>query len=123
MDAESRPLRLFSTNRWVTGESWHRAKDVILLLDRFAIGHARPSWPANRWITAMLRLFRPQIAWLLEERDRRIAAFAKSHRGAQATEDRRVEIAASLSISLAEQRQAVDAALAEGVWPEPRART
>lgn len=123
MDAESRPLRLFSTNRWVTGESWHRAKDVILLLDRFAIGHARPSWPANRWITAMLRLFRPQIAWLLEERDRRIAAFAKSHRGAQATEDRRVEIAASLSISVAEQRQAVDAALAEGLRPEPRART
>ena len=123
MDAQSRPLRLFATNRWVTGESWHRAKDVALLLDRFAIGHARPSWPANRWITAMLRLFRPQIAWLLEERDRKIAGFAKTHPDAQATEDRRIGIAASLSISVAEQRRAVDAALADGARPEPRART
>ena len=123
MNAQSRPYRLLATNRWVTGESWHRAKDVIQLIDRFAIGHARPSWPVNRWLTAMLRLFRPQIVWLLEERDRKIAAFAKSHPRVEVTEDRRMEIVSSLAVSLSEQRRAVDAALAESVRTQPRART
>ena len=30
-------------------------------LDRFDIDHAYPSWPVNRWLTAMVRLFRPQM--------------------------------------------------------------
>ena len=123
MDGQSRPCRLFATNRWVTGESWHRAKDVVALIDQFSIGHARPSWPANRWVTAMLRLFRPQIAWLLEERDRRIAAFARSHPGTDATEVRGLEIVASLSISVEDQRRAVEAALAEALRPGLRERT
>jgi hypothetical protein len=113
MDAQSRPYRLFTTNRWVTGESWYRATDAIALAERFQIGHARPSWPANRWITAMLLLFRPQIAWLLAERDRALAAWAKAHPRADAAEDRRLEILSSLAISVEEQRRAIDAALAE----------
>jgi hypothetical protein len=122
MDAQSRPYRLFATNRWVTGESWYRAKDVIALADRFRIGHARPSWPANRWITAMLLLFRPQVAWLLAERDRVLGAWSKAHRGAEAAEDRRLEILSSLSVSVAEQRRAIDAALAETARPRAPAR-
>ncbi|HXV23823.1 MAG TPA: hypothetical protein VED46_06165 [Alphaproteobacteria bacterium] len=123
MDAESHPVRLFTTNRWVTGESWHRAKDVLALSHRFAVGHARPSWPANRWITAMLALFRPQLVWLLEERDRALAAWAKGHSGEDATEDRRFEILSSLPIEVAGQRRAIDAALAETARPRPPARS
>ena len=113
VDGEGIAYRLFTTNRWVTGERWHRAKDVIGLLDLFRVEHARPSWPANRWITAMLTLFRPQIAMLVEERDRTLAAWAKGHRQVPATEDRRLEIVTSLRISIPEQCRAVDAALAE----------
>ncbi len=29
------PIRLFTTNRWVTGETLYAADDVITLLDRF----------------------------------------------------------------------------------------
>ena len=36
------------------------------------IDHARPSWPANRWITALMRMFRPQIVELLHARDAEI---------------------------------------------------
>jgi hypothetical protein len=119
MDADGRPYRLFTTNRWVTGESWHRAKDVIAMAERFAIGHARPSWPANRWITAMLLLFRPQIAWLLCERDRVLAQWAKAHRGRAATEERSLEILSSLPISVAGQAHAIEAALAETTRGRP----
>jgi hypothetical protein len=113
MDGRSRPYRLFTTNRWVTGERWYRAKDVLALAERFRISHARPSWPANRWISAMLVLFRPQIGWLVAERDRVLAAWAKAHPGADAAEDRRLEILSVLPVAVAEQRRAVDAALAE----------
>lgn len=122
MDAQSRPLRLFTTNRWVTGESWYRAKDTIALLDRFAIGHARPSWPANRWVGAMVALFRPQIAALLEERDRVLAAWTTAHPGTDASEDRRLEILSSAPVRVVDQRRAIDAALAETAraGPPPR---
>jgi len=117
VDSESRAYRLFTTNRWVTGEGRYRAKDVIGLLDCFRIGHARPSWPANRWITAMLALFRPQIAVLLEERDRTLTDWAKAHPQSPVAEDRRLEIVTSLRISVTEQCRAVEAALAERARP------
>jgi len=113
MDGRSRPYRLFTTNRWVTGERLYRAKDVMELADRFRISHARPSWPANRWNSALLVLFRPQIGWLLAERDRVLAAWTKAHPEADAAEDLRLEILSALPVAVDEQRRAVDAALAE----------
>ena len=73
MDKYGLPIKLFTTNRWVTGETWYRAPDVVAMLDRFEMDLAQPSWPVNRWLTAMVRLFRPQIASLLDERDRTLA--------------------------------------------------
>ena len=32
IDARGAPIRLFTTNRWVTGETWYPAEDVILSL-------------------------------------------------------------------------------------------
>ena len=69
VDAEGVPLRLFTTNRWVTGETWYAAADTVAMLDRFVVDLARPSWPLNRWISALFRLFRPQMAALLHARD------------------------------------------------------
>ena len=43
------------------------------MVDRFCIDHANPSWPTNRWITAMMRLFKPQITALLTHRDAVVA--------------------------------------------------
>lgn len=33
--------------------------------ERFAVDHAYPSWPVNRWISAMFKLFRRHIEALL----------------------------------------------------------
>jgi hypothetical protein len=112
MNAYGVPIRLFATNRWVTGETWYAAADVRRMLDRFVIGHARPSWPANRWIGAMLRLFRPQIEMLLDARDAMVAAWATAHPGRDVLEDRALEIAATVDISIDAQNAAVAAALA-----------
>ncbi len=47
MDETGYPVRLFTTNRWVTGESWYRAEDVIRMLDRFLVDLAYPSLPVR----------------------------------------------------------------------------
>ncbi len=111
MDPKGFPITLFSTNRWVTGETWYASRDVRAMLDRFAIDHARPSWPVNRWITAMLRLFRPLIKDLITARDATVAAWREKHPDRDVFEDRGCEITSQASISVDDQIAAVRAAL------------
>jgi hypothetical protein len=75
MDAWGYPMGLFCTNRWVTAEAWYPAEQVVAMLDRFAIEHAFPNWAVNRWITAMVRLYRPHIEALIRQRDAVITAW------------------------------------------------
>lgn len=113
MDPVGAPVQLFTTNRWVTGETWYKAEDVGTMLARFAIGHARPSWPVNRWITAMIQLFQPQIVDLLRRRDEAVAAWAASHPDTDVYEDRHLEVTSQVAISVKDQIGEIEAALAK----------
>lgn len=103
MDAYGYPIGLFAVNRWVTGESWYSAADTAALLDRFRLDHAFPSWPVNRWIGAMIQLFHPQIAALLEHRDRVVAAWAAQHPECDVYEDRDLEVTGLLALDVPAQ--------------------
>ncbi len=94
------PERLFTTNRWVTGETWYQATDVIAMLDRYAIDLDHPSRLLNQWLSAMFVLFRPQIEDLLIERDYAIQQWRLLHPDDDVFEDRRLEITSSIEISL-----------------------
>ena len=111
MDAYGWAIGLFATNRWVAGDTWYPAEDVIRMIDRFTIDHAYPSWPVNRWISAMVRLFRPQIETLLRERDRVVANWRKRHADIDVLEDRRLEVTGYRLISVEGQLHHVRAAL------------
>lgn len=113
MDAWGFPIGLFTTNRWVTDEAWYRADDVMSLLERFEVDHAAPSWPVNRWISAMFVLFRPQMRTLLQERDVVVAAWVAQHPDADVFEDRALEITSAVRISVPEQIAVVAAMLAD----------
>ena len=120
MDHMGAPIRLFTTNRWVTGEVWYDAEDVATLNGRFTIDIAQPSWPVNIWITNMLVLFRPQIADLLCVRDAAIAAWAQTHAGRNVYEDRELEVTSTADIDVAAQLKAVRGALKRpGASPRP----
>lgn len=114
MDAFGRPLGLFAVNRWVSGEAWYPGEEVIRMLDRFAIDHAFPSWPVNRWIGAMLQLFRPQVEALLRHRDAVVEAWRCAHPDSDVFEDRRLEITGEFAIGIDAQIAAVTAALGTG---------
>ena len=135
VDSRGEPIQLFTTNRWVTGETWYRADDVIRMLDRFAVNEPEPSEPLNRWVGGILRLFRPQIAALLRARDDTIVTWRRRRRS-HVFEDPTLEITSSLDISLDAQFAFLDwarsqfapfghraralPAMAEG-WTEDRA--
>jgi hypothetical protein len=114
------PVQLFTTNRWVTGETWYQASDVIAMLDRFVIDLDSPSRPLNTWITAMLALFRPQIEQLLHRRDEAVAYWRPALGEADPFEDRALEITSSMDISLIEHIEWIDRRLEPAdACPEP----
>ena len=111
MDRYGVPIRLFTTNQWVTGETWYPGGDIIRMLPRFAIDHAHPSWPTNRWLTALLRLFRFEIEALVDARDAALAAHRAAAPDADSFADRTLETLSETAIDVAEQQAAVRAAL------------
>ncbi|HYD30382.1 MAG TPA: hypothetical protein VEB64_05930 [Azospirillaceae bacterium] len=111
MNRAGLPVRLFTTNRWVTGEAWYAAADVVRMLDHFIVDHARPSWPVNRWICAVVRLFRPQIVKLLAARDTEVGRRAEGRDLEAVLEDRALEVVSEMPVSIEEQIACVDLAL------------
>ncbi len=107
MDSYGVPIKIFTVNRWVTGETWYKAADVIRMLDIFEIDHAYPSWPVNLWVTNMLRLFRPQIEQLLLERDEAVKGWIASHPDENVYEDRKLELTSWCPVNIAEQISAL----------------
>ncbi len=109
MDKHGLPIRLFTVNRWVTGEIWYAPLDVIALVDLFDIDLAHPSWPVNRWVTGMVALFSPQIAELVHARDARIAELEKTRDGKDSIyEDRAIEVTSSLDVVVDDQLAAIN---------------
>ncbi len=107
VDGQGEPVRLFTTNRWVTGETWYRGEDVSRMLHRFRLGDERPPVLLNRWLSAVVRLFQPEIAALLRRRDRVIMERRWRSRG-NVLEDPRLEITSSLDINLDARLAAAD---------------
>ena len=112
MDKAGWPIGLFTTNRWVTGETWYAAHDVCSMLEGFDMRMAKPTWPVNRWLSAMLRLFQPQIVDLVIERDERILAWKMQHPDVNVYEDRRLEVTSQLTIDVEDQVRQLEERLA-----------
>jgi len=111
MDRSGFPVRLFTTNRWVTGETWYAAADVDRIIDSFDMDLSYPSWPVNVWMTAMMILFRPTIQSLLVDRDVCIKAWQADHSDANVFEDRTLEVTSFTEISVDDQIAAVEMSL------------
>lgn len=74
MNGQGRLLRLFTVNQWVVGDDWADAETSIALLPRFDMQMPRPSYLVNRWLTAIFAAYHDEIADLIRERDRVLAA-------------------------------------------------
>lgn len=74
VDHSGVPLAWFATNRWVTDEFLYPADTMIAHLDRYNVDATPEDDLVNRFLTAMVALYRTELADLLRERD---AALAK----------------------------------------------
>jgi hypothetical protein len=93
---EGLPMQWFTTNRWVTDEWVHAAKDIVPMLDRYDMRGSKKGDPlVNDWVTAMVGLAREDIAKILRERD---VALRDDPEG----KDKSLEMLSALPISLEE---------------------
>jgi hypothetical protein len=111
-DASGNLIRLFTTNRWVTDEVWYKAGDVIEMLDEFDITVKPPSYDLNRWVSAVMRLFRPQIVELLQARDETVARWQATHPERDVFEDRDLQVVSEIDVDFLGQIRTIEAALA-----------
>lgn len=112
-DASGRAIRLFTTNRWVTDEVWYSGDDVISMIERFDITVDEPSPDLNRWLTSIVRMFRPQILDLIRARDAKLAEYRATHPERDVFEDRELQVISEIPVDLLAQIGAIEAA-AEG---------
>ena len=111
MNSEGFPTHMFTTNRWVTDETFYPAADTLAMVDLFSVDHVYPCLAVNNWITAMLRLFWPQIRELLKERDAVIRQWMLDHPKHDAFEDRNLDLISIMEINVDEQAKLVERAL------------
>lgn len=100
LDHVGRPAGLFTTNKWVTAGDWYDAEALIGLLPHMNWAKAKGPTQVNRALGALFRLYWQPIEKLLRRRDRRLAAWAKSHPGLDIFEDRRLEVLSSARLNL-----------------------
>jgi hypothetical protein len=82
------------------------------MLDHFALGEAGPSPLLNRWIVALIALYKPLLAELLAQRDAAVMDWRRRRRAkVHVLEDQRLEITSVLAIDLEAQLAQIDAAL------------
>lgn len=111
MNRPGMPIGMFTTNRWVTDETFYPAADVIKMLDRFTIEQSYPCLATNRALTAIMHLFKPQVTALLEQRDKTIRAWEETYPDRDVYEDRELEITSIIDINIDQQVAAVRKAL------------
>lgn len=89
---------LFTTNRWVTGESWYAAEAVKVMLPGFRIAAAGKLAPVAAWLEALAAFYRPTIAALLDQRDATVRDWGHRHPGADPLNDSGLEITSRRTI-------------------------
>lgn len=103
MDGPGMPIGMFTTNRWVTGETFYAAGDVVDMVDRFGIEQSYPCLATNRTVSALIHLFKPQIVALLRLRDETLADWKVQHPDRDIYEDRDLEITSIIDINVKRQ--------------------
>ena len=107
IDHQGIPIGWFATNRWVTDEILYDAETVIAHLDRFDVDHTGEDDLVNRLLTAMVALYRDELAGLLRARDERLEALRQA--GGTAAWEAGNDVLVNLPIDLDARIEAIGA--------------
>ena len=73
LNQQGLPVRLFTTNQWVTGEKLVSAKSVVAELRDFDMAKKGRMGPIARWISAFTKLYFLEMEMLILSRDQKIS--------------------------------------------------
>lgn len=111
MDAQGRLLRLFATNAWVTGETLRGTSAIAPALASFDVDSAPERADLDRWVSAIVRFYAPDIAALLARRDAALQAMRRRDPDVDILEDRNVRLLAEAPVDFARDLSAIENAL------------
>lgn len=118
LDSRGLPIALFTPNRWVSGDRWLPAAEILQLLRGVSLNRAGCDRDLSLWLIFFLDFYRPVIQRLLLERDQRLQR-AGVHID-QLLEDRDLEILSFIPIDWSADLSAAEAELASVVQSEIR---
>lgn len=102
------PRTWFATNRYVTNEFLYPADVMIAHLPAFNVDHTQQDDLVNRFVTAMVALYREEIADLLRQRDARQAELEAEHDKKAYEKASGVDVLAQIPIDLDAKLGAMD---------------
>ena len=94
LGSDGNAVELFTTNRWVTGESWYPARAVKTMLSGFRLETDGRLQPVAAWLEALLGFYAPAIESLIDQRD----AVIESRSGGNPLGDESLEMLSCLAI-------------------------
>lgn len=77
LNQQGLPVRIFTTNQWVTGELMVDSRVAASALKIFAVAAKGRIAPVSKWLKLFIQLFYMDMEALIIERDLRIAALSK----------------------------------------------
>ena len=96
------------TNRFVTNEFLYPADVMIDHLPEYMVDNTAEDDQVNRFLTAMVALYRNEIAELLHQRDKALIELVKEHGDAAFEKASGVEVLAQIPIDLDAKIETID---------------
>ncbi len=101
LNQQGLPIKLFTTNGWVTGEVMQEAKKIKRLLAQFEINAKGRMAPLARWVSGLVHLFQDEIFELLTVRDQKIQTLtAKNKSRSRVLEDQSHHVLSEVRVDL-----------------------
>lgn len=107
VDTTGQPRELFTINHWSAREAVYSKHDLEQILDAFEIGHAVPSYPVNRWVTALLKLFRPQILEAFSQREEMLEKLDGENPETPSSANEEIDVTSRIAVSVDDQTRLV----------------
>ena len=105
LNHQGQATQWFTTNQWVTGERWESAEHVLAALAAFEVHTRGRLAPVAEWLTAMVRLFQPQLEVLVHERDRVMAHHIGHERAETVWANRNIDVLSTTPADLHQRIQ------------------
>jgi hypothetical protein len=97
------PVRIFTTNQWVTGEQFQWADCVMHDVCHFDLHAKGRIAPIARWLSAFMHLFEEDIEQIVLARDLKVAQLSEKNDLASVFESRQHHILTQCNIDLLER--------------------